>query len=167
MTLIVNSCYFWFCWWCQQCVCVSLLWDLLVWGYIWPVFLWVQLNFLVWSFPSCTSNRAGFVDTYCLNLVWSWNILFSQSILIERFAGYSSLSWHPWSLSVCETSVQDLLASLVSIEKTCVILIGLCLYVMWAFSFVAFKILSLFYMFCVLIIMWWGGFFYYNLFGVL
>ena len=38
---------------------------------------------------------------YFLNLILSWNILFSPSMFIERFAGYSSLGWHPWSLHVC------------------------------------------------------------------
>ena len=44
------------------------------------------------------------MDMYCLNLVLLWNILFSPSMLIESFAGYSSLCLRPWSLSVCSTS---------------------------------------------------------------
>jgi hypothetical protein len=44
-------------------------------------------------------------------------------------AWYSSLSWHLCSLSVCITSVQALLAFIVSGEKSGVILIGLPLYV--------------------------------------
>jgi hypothetical protein len=44
-------------------------------------------------------------------------------------AGYSSLGWHLCSLSVCITSVQDLLAFIVSGEKSVVIFIGLPLYV--------------------------------------
>ena len=67
------------------------------------------------------------MDMYCLNLVLSWNILFSPSILIESFAGYSSLGWHPWPLTVGRISIQDLLAFRVSMEKSGVILIG-CLY---------------------------------------
>ena len=64
-----------------------------------------------------------------MNLVLSWNTLVSPSMVIERFAGYSSLGWHLCSLSVCITSVQDLLAFIVSGEKSGVILIGLPLYV--------------------------------------
>ena len=65
----------------------------------------------------------------CVNLVLSWNILFSPSSVIESFAGYSSLSWHLCSLRVCMISAQDLLAFRVSIEKSGVILIGLYSYV--------------------------------------
>jgi hypothetical protein len=49
-------------------------------------------------------------------------------------------------------SVQDLLAFRVSVEKSDVILIGLSLYVTWAFSFTAFNILSLLCVFSNLII---------------
>jgi hypothetical protein len=55
--------------------------------------------------------------------------LVSPSMVIENFAGYSSLGWHLCSLSVCITSVQDLLAFIVSGEKSGVILIDLPLYV--------------------------------------
>ena len=44
---------------------------------------------------------------------------------IKSFAGYSSLGWHLCSFRVCITSVQDLLAFIVSVEKSVVILIGL------------------------------------------
>jgi hypothetical protein len=64
-----------------------------------------------------------------VNLVLSWNTLVSPSMVIESFAGYSNLSWHLCSLRVCITSVQDLLAFIVSGEKSGVILIGLPLYV--------------------------------------
>ena len=64
-----------------------------------------------------------------MNLVLSWNTLFSPSMVIESFAGYSSLGWHLCSLRVCITSVQDLLAFIFSGEKFGVILIGLPLYV--------------------------------------
>ena len=60
-----------------------------------------------------------------MNLVLSWNALVSPSMVIESFVGYSSLGWHLCSLSVCITSVQDLLAFIVSGEKSGVILIGL------------------------------------------
>ena len=64
-----------------------------------------------------------------MNLVLSWNTLFSPSLVIENLAGYSSLGCHLCSLSVCITSVQALLAFIVSDEKSGVILIGLPLYV--------------------------------------
>ena len=69
------------------------------------------------------------MERYCVNLVLSWNILVSPSMVIESFAGYSSLGWHLCSLRVCITSVQDLLAFIVSGEKSGVILIDLPLYV--------------------------------------
>ena len=64
-----------------------------------------------------------------MNLVLSWNTLVSPSMVIERLAGYSSLGWNLCSLSVCITSVQDLLTFLIPDDKSGVILIGLPLYV--------------------------------------
>ena len=69
------------------------------------------------------------MERYCVILVLSWNTLVSPPMLIENFAGYSSLGWHLCSLRVCITSVQGLLAFIVSGEKSGVILIGLPLYV--------------------------------------
>ena len=69
------------------------------------------------------------MERYCVNLVLSWNILFFPSMVIETFAEYSSLGWHLCSLRVCMTSAQDLLAFIVSGDKSGVILIGLPLYV--------------------------------------
>jgi hypothetical protein len=46
-------------------------------------------------------------------------------MLIESFAGYSSLGWHLCSLRFWMTSVQDLQVFIVSGEKSGVILIGL------------------------------------------
>jgi hypothetical protein len=62
---------------------------------------------------------------YCVNLVLSWNTLVSPSMVIESLAGYSSLGWNLCFLSVYITSVQDLLAFIVSGEKSGVNLIGL------------------------------------------
>ena len=93
------------------------------------VLLWVLLASLFCDFPSSIFCKAGFVAMYCLNLFSSWNILFSLSMVNASFAGYSSLGLHPWSLSFCYTSIQDLLAFMVSIEKSGVILVGLPLYV--------------------------------------
>ena len=53
------------------------------------------------------------MERYCINLVLSWNTLVSQSMVIENFAGYSSLGWHLCSLRVCMTSAQDPLALIV------------------------------------------------------
>ena len=64
------------------------------------------------------------MERYYVNLI----LLFSLSMVIESFAGYSSQGWHLCSLRVCITSVQDLLAFIVSGEKSGVILIGLPLY---------------------------------------
>ena len=64
-----------------------------------------------------------------MNLVLSWNNLVSPSMVIESLTGYSSLSWNLCCLSVCITSVQDLLAFIVCGKKSCEILIGLPFYV--------------------------------------
>jgi hypothetical protein len=69
------------------------------------------------------------MERYFVNLALSWNTLVYQSMIIESFAGYSSLGWQLCSLRVCITSVQDLLAFIVSGEKSGVTLIGLPLYV--------------------------------------
>ena len=73
------------------------------------------------------------MERYCVNLFLSWNILVSPSIVIESFAGYSSLAWHLYSLRVCVTSAQDLLDFIVSGEKSGVILIGLPVYDFFSF----------------------------------
>jgi hypothetical protein len=88
-------------------------------------------------------------------------------MVIESVTGYSSLGWHLCSLSVYITSVQDLLAFIVSGEKSGVILIGLPLYVTRPFSLAAFNTLSLFSAFFVVIIMCQEEFlFWFSLFGV-
>jgi hypothetical protein len=116
-------------------------------------FFLVQVPSLCWSFPSRILCRAGLVNRYCLNLVLSWNTLVSSSMLIESFAGYSSLGWHMCSLRVCMTYDQALLAFIVSVENSGVILIGPPLYITWSFPLAAFNILSLLCTFIVLIFM--------------
>jgi hypothetical protein len=69
------------------------------------------------------------VERYCVNLVLSWITLVSQFMVIESFAEYSSLGWHLFSLRVCITPAQYLLAFIVSGEKSGVILISLPLYI--------------------------------------
>jgi hypothetical protein len=66
------------------------------------------------------------VERYCVNLFLSWNTLVSPSMVVESFAGYSSLGQHLCSLRVCIASVQDVLAFG---ENSGIILIGLSLYV--------------------------------------
>jgi hypothetical protein len=89
-------------------------------------------------------------------------------MVIESFAGYSSLGWNLCSLRVCIISVQNLLAFIIIGEKSSVIIIGLSLYVTLPFSLTAFNILSLFSAFVVLIIMCQEEFiFWSSLFGVL
>ena len=93
------------------------------------------------------------MERYCVNLILSWNTLVSPSTVIDSFAGYSSLGWHLCSLRVYITSVQNLLAFIVSGEKSGVFLTGLPFYVIWLFSLTAFNILSLvhllFWLLCV------------------
>jgi hypothetical protein len=69
------------------------------------------------------------MERYCVNLVLLWNALFSTSMVIKSFAGYSSLGRHLCSLSVCIISVQGYLAFIVFGEMSGIILIGLPLYV--------------------------------------
>ena len=70
--------------------------------------------------------KFGFVARYRVNMVMPWDILFCPSMVNESFAGYSSLSLYPWSLSVCIMLEQDLLAF---IEKSGVNQVGLPSYV--------------------------------------
>lgn len=70
---------------------VFLSFGLLVWYYLFSVFSWVYLIFPGLNFPSITFCRTRFVDRFCLNLVLSWDVLFSPSIVTESFAEYSSL----------------------------------------------------------------------------
>jgi hypothetical protein len=93
------------------------------------------------------------MERYCVNLVLTWNISVSPSMVIESFAGYSNLGCHLCSLRVCMTSAHDLLVFIVSGEESGIILIALPLYVTQPFSLTAFNILSLFSAFGVLIIM--------------
>ena len=149
-----------FCWW-WYCMCDFLLWALMIWYYVLPLFLWVYLISLGLSYPSCIFCRTGFMDRYYLNLILSGNILFSLFMVSESFAGYISLVWYLWSLSFCRTSSQDLLVFRVSTEMSRVILIGLSLYVTLRFSLAAFNISSSFCMSSVLIIMWQGDCFFF------
>lgn len=52
----------------------------------------IGIFLILMSFPSRILCRAGLVDRYCLNLVLSWNILVSPSMLIKSFAEYSCYS---------------------------------------------------------------------------
>ena len=92
-----------------------------------------MLEFFIY-YPLCE-----FVERYCINLFFSRNILVSPFMVIESFAGYSSLGWHLCSLRVCMMFAQDLLDFIVSGEKSGVILIGLPVY---DFFFIYFIYLS-------------------------
>ena len=54
------------------------------------------------------------MERYFVNLFLSWDILVSPFIVIESFAGYSSLEGHECSLRDCMTSAEVLLAVIVS-----------------------------------------------------
>lgn len=100
--------------------------DFLVWDYLIFVFSWVWLIASSWRFFFYrTFCRAGFVERYCLNSVLSQDILFSPSIVIKSFSGFSNLGWYLWSFRVCRNHAQALLAFRVPTEKSCVILKGL------------------------------------------
>jgi len=81
------------------------------------LFFFFEITFLLLlgcDYPSCVGvfhliilYRAGFAERYCRNLFLLWTISVSPSMLIENFAGYRSLCW---SLRVCMTSGQNLLA---------------------------------------------------------
>ena len=109
------------------------------------LFFWLSSFRFVEGLISCFS-RAWLSSLYCLfflllffegldswkeymNLVLSWNTLASPSMVMERLAGYSSLLWHLCSLSVCITTVYDLLAFIFPGEMSGIILLGLPLYV--------------------------------------
>ena len=69
------------------------------------VLLWVLLASLTSEFQSSTFCKAGFVDTYCLNMFLSLNILLSLLMLNENFVGYRSLGLYSWFLNVCSISI--------------------------------------------------------------
>jgi hypothetical protein len=54
------------------------------------------------------------MERYYVNLFFPWNTLVSPFIVIESFAGYSSLEGHECSLRDCMTSAEVLLAVIVS-----------------------------------------------------
>lgn len=100
---------------------------------------------LGWIFPTSDFCRAGYVVRYCFKLTVSWKVLLYPSMVIERFAWFISLAWHLWSLRDWRTSVPDLLAFVLFIEK-----LGGMFYVTSSF----FPFVALLHMFSVLIIMW-------------
>jgi len=66
-------------------------------------------------------------------MLWNFGFVMEclgfPSMVIKNFAAYISLDWHLCSLRVCIISAQNLLAFIVSFEKSSVILIGLTLYI--------------------------------------
>ena len=75
------------------------------------LFSYGEVSFIVLIFKKNIVCMAGLVEVYCVNLFLSWNSLVSPSMVIESFAGYSSLGWHLCSLRLCITSAKDLLIS--------------------------------------------------------
>ncbi|KAL6071098.1 hypothetical protein STEG23_016055, partial [Scotinomys teguina] len=76
------------------------------------------------SRDSCTSLILKFIYLEYLFLAfYPKSICYSLFIVIESFAGYSSLGLLPWSLSICNMSVQSLLDFNVFIEKSDVIIL--------------------------------------------
>lgn len=83
-----DSCYFVVM--CVVCICVfSLSLDLLAWDYLFLVFFPGEINCFRLKFSLCTYYGAGFVNRYCLNLVLSYNVLFSLCSVIGSFVGCS------------------------------------------------------------------------------
>ena len=146
--MIVSSCYFW----CYLYICLVI--------FFWVC--WKKITFLLFlgcTFPPCVGvfYLLFFVglDLWkdnCVNLVLSWNNLVSPSMLIENFAGYSNLGCHLCSLRVCMRSFQDLLAFIVSGEKSGVILIDLPLYVTWPFLL----LFLIFFLFLMHLVFWYN-----------
>ena len=109
-----------------------------------------SVNYLLvksWRFHSTTLCKTGL----WFNLVLSWNILVSPSMMLESFAEYPGLAFgFSWALD-------DILPGSsgfrVSVERSGAILIGQPLYVTWPFPLTAFNILSLLCAFSSLIIM--------------
>jgi hypothetical protein len=92
-------------------------------------FSFMYVPSLCWCFPSINICRDVLVESYCFNLVLSWNILVSPFVVIESFLCIVALAGIGIILGVCMTSVQDLLAFRFSLEKSGIILINLPLYV--------------------------------------
>ena len=140
----------------------SLLWCLLLWDHQLSGFCcccyccwcsqlpWVGVSLVVFCVVLdlwlLLVKSVFFHDISCVVLLWWLKVLLSI------------LCWHSRSLNVYIMLDHALLAFIVSNEKAGVILISLPLYVTWPFSFAALKILSLLWMFSVLIIMCWGNF---------
>jgi hypothetical protein len=60
------------------------------------------------------------VERCCINLVLPRNILVYSSMVIESFAGDSSLGWYLYSFRDCMISEHDLQAFIVSGKKSSV-----------------------------------------------
>lgn len=72
------------------------------------------------------------LDCICGEIMFKFGFIMEYFILsvmvTERSSGYSSLTYHLWSLRVCSTSVWVLLDFCVFFERTVVIPMLLCLY---------------------------------------
>ncbi|KAL6091103.1 hypothetical protein STEG23_009712, partial [Scotinomys teguina] len=67
---------------------------------------------LGWNLPSSAFFKAGFVDRCCSNLVLSWNVLFTPTMVIESFARLGLFMVSQISWTFCFMTFLDLVFSL-------------------------------------------------------
>ena len=128
--MIVGSCWYCVCvflFFCVYCKMIHFLISLCV------------VSLLVLEF-SIILHSSRLVERYCLSLVFFMEYI-DISFYYYCFSGYSRLGCYLFSLRVSITSVHDLLAFRVSVEKSGVILL---LYVMCPFYLTVFNILTLY-----------------------
>ena len=136
-------------WWCV----LPFLWFFGVGLYISCVSLGVVI-LLDWSSPSSLLYWAVFVIKYCLNLLLSWNILCSTSMVMKVLLDIVAWTEICGLLESTRHFSQALLGFRVSVEKSGVILIYLLADGTWPVHLVAFTIGSLCCTCCFWIIMW-------------
>lgn len=99
----------------------SFFWLLIMWDYFTLIVCMDVVKHLTLEFL-CIFCRFISLDRFWLNMMLSWNISISPSIVIQSFAACSNLDWHLWSFRVCVTLVQALLSFRVFVEKLGVLL---------------------------------------------
>ena len=102
--------------------------------------------------------KAGLVVVNSLNFCLSEKLLIFPSILNEMLDEYNNLGCRFFPFSTLNISCHSLLDCRVSAERSPVMLMGFPLYVTCCFSFAAFHILSLYFVFVSLISMFLGVF---------
>ena len=116
------------------------------------------LIFLDYVSPFNICCKAGLVVVNSLNFCLSEKLFIFPSILNEILAEYSNLGCRFFPFSTLNISCHSLLDCRVSAERSPVMLMGFPLYVTCCFSFAAFHILSLYFVFVSLISMFLGMF---------